>query len=208
MTFVTGMVDAVSFLALGSVFTANMTGNIVLLGFGIAGTGGLEVIGPLISLGMFALGACLGGILGFRLADRHPRHMLAAIGCEVWLVGAAAVFAAVVDVRANDPTGDAVIALLALAMGVRTATSRRLGVPDLTTTVVTLSVAGLAADSKLAGGSGEGSARRVAAASAVLVGAVAGALLLRISVAFALALAAGFSLVTLLLYLRAGRGHA
>ena len=37
MTAVTGVVDAVSFLALGHVFTANMTGNIVFLGFALAG---------------------------------------------------------------------------------------------------------------------------------------------------------------------------
>ena len=41
LTFTTGLVDAVSYLALGRVFTANMTGNVVLLGFGIAGSGGL-----------------------------------------------------------------------------------------------------------------------------------------------------------------------
>src|SRR2546430_7387323 len=40
LTFTTGLVDAVSYLGLGRVFTANMTGNIVFLGFGIAGSGG------------------------------------------------------------------------------------------------------------------------------------------------------------------------
>src|ERR1700760_2585652 len=37
MTAVTGLVDAVSFLSLGHVFTANMTGNIVLLAFASTG---------------------------------------------------------------------------------------------------------------------------------------------------------------------------
>ena len=50
LTFTTGLVDAVSYLGIGHVFTANMTGNIVFLGFGIAGSGGLPVIAPLVSL--------------------------------------------------------------------------------------------------------------------------------------------------------------
>jgi len=53
LTFTTGVVDAVSYLGLGHVFTANMTGNIVFLGFGIAGRGGLPVVAPLVSLGSF-----------------------------------------------------------------------------------------------------------------------------------------------------------
>src|SRR5260370_21189051 len=61
LTFSTGLIDAVSYLGLGRVFTANMTGNIVLLGFGIAGSGGLPVVAPLVSLGAFLAGAATGG---------------------------------------------------------------------------------------------------------------------------------------------------
>src|SRR5689334_19178871 len=63
LTFTTGLVDAVSYLGLGHVFTANMTGNIVFLGFGIAGGYGLPVVAPLVSLGAFLVGAGAGGIL-------------------------------------------------------------------------------------------------------------------------------------------------
>ena len=62
LTFTTGLVDAVSYLALGHVFAANMTGNIVLLGFGMAGSGGLPVLAPVISLATFLLGAGTGGV--------------------------------------------------------------------------------------------------------------------------------------------------
>lgn len=41
LTLLTGLVDAVSYLELGHVFVANMTGNVVFLGFTIAGAGGL-----------------------------------------------------------------------------------------------------------------------------------------------------------------------
>ena len=124
LTFTTGLVDAVSYLGIGHVFTANMTGNIVFLGFGIAGSGGLPVVAPLISLGAFLAGAGVGGVLASRVAQRHPQHLARALAVEVVLVGIAAVIAAAVKVRANAVSGDAVIALLALAMGVRNATVR------------------------------------------------------------------------------------
>src|SRR6266576_5917342 len=67
LTLTTGLVDAVSYLGLGRVFTANMTGNIVLLGFGVAGSGGLPVVAPIVSLGFFLLGAGGGRVLAERL---------------------------------------------------------------------------------------------------------------------------------------------
>ena len=43
LTLLTGLVDATSYLKLGHVFVANMTGNVVFLGFGIAGAGGISI---------------------------------------------------------------------------------------------------------------------------------------------------------------------
>jgi uncharacterized membrane protein YoaK (UPF0700 family) len=207
LTFTTGLVDAVSFLGLGRVFTANMTGNIVFLGFGIAGSGGLPVVSPLVSLGAFLLGAGGGGVLAERVGDRHPRHIASALGIEVSLIAVAAVLAVAVDVRPNELSGDVVISLLAFAMGVRNATVRRLGVPDLTTTVLTMTLTGLAADSPPAGGSGEGSARRIAAVLAMFAGALAGALLLKTSLVLPLVAAGGLALLAWLVYIPAARRH-
>jgi uncharacterized membrane protein YoaK (UPF0700 family) len=208
LTFTTGLVDAVSYLGLGRVFTANMTGNIVLLGFGMAGSVGLPVVAPLVSLGSFLLGSGAGGALAKRMGDRHPEHIARALAIEVSLIGIAAVLAAAVTVRPNAASGDIVIALLALAMGVRNATVRHIGVPDLTTTVLTMTLTGLAADSPVAGGSGKGSARRIAAVLAMLTGALAGALLLKTSLALPLAAAAGLALLTWLVYIPAARRGA
>jgi uncharacterized membrane protein YoaK (UPF0700 family) len=208
LTFTTGLVDAVSYLGLGRVFTANMTGNIVFLGFGIAGSGGLPVVAPLVSLGSFLVGAGAGGVLAARMGERHPNHMARALCIEVSLIGLAAVLAAAIDVQPNALSGYVVIASLALAMGVRNATVRRLRVPDLTTTVLTMTLTGLAADSRPAGGSGEGSIRRIAAVLAMLTGALAGALLLKSSLVLPLLAAAALALVTWLVYVPAARRAA
>jgi uncharacterized membrane protein YoaK (UPF0700 family) len=205
LTFSTGLVDAVSYLGLGHVFAANMTGNIVFLGFGIAGSGGLPVVAPLVSLGAFLAGSAVGGVLVERLGDRHAQHVARALGIEVALVLAAAIVAAATQVRPGTFAGYAVIALLALAMGVRNATARRLGVPDLTTTVLTMTLTGLAADSRVAGGSGEGSLRRSTAVLAMLCGALAGALLLEISLVLPLLAAAALALLAALVYVPVAR---
>ena len=97
------------------------------------------------------------------------------------------------------------IALLAFAMGVRNATVRRIGVPDLTTTVLTMTLTALASDSHLAGGPGKGELRRISAVLAMFCGALAGALLLKTSLVLPLAAAAGLALVTWLVYVPAAR---
>jgi uncharacterized membrane protein YoaK (UPF0700 family) len=210
LTFTTGVVDAVSYLGLGRVFTANMTGNVVLLGFGIVGGFGLPVLAPIVSLLAFLVGSAVGGELGRRLGDRHAVHISVALVIEVVLIAVCAVLTAAVTVHRNAFSGDAVIALLAFAMGVRNATVRRLAVPDLTTTVLTMTLTGLAADSRIAGGDGAGSARRIVAVVAMFAGACAGAGAVKASLTLALSIAAALALVTWVLYVpaavRAARG--
>ena len=205
LTFTTGLVDAASYLGLGRVFTANMTGNVVLLGFGLAGSGGLPVLSPIVSLVAFLMGAVLGGILAKRLLLRHPEHLGAALGVEVALIAVAAIIAAIVTVKPQSFSGDLLIALLAFAMGVRNATIRRIGVPELTTTVLTGTLTALAADSPLTGGTGRGLTRRTAAVLAMLTGAIVGALLVKSSLVLPLAAAAVLALVTWVVYMPAAR---
>jgi uncharacterized membrane protein YoaK (UPF0700 family) len=200
LTFSTGLIDAVSYLALGRVFTANMTGNIVLLGFGIAGSGGLPVVAPLVSLASFLLGAGAGGVLVKRLGSRHPVLVARALATEVSLLAVATFVAAATTVEPGHATAYVLIFLMASAMGVRNAVVRRIGVPDLTTTVLTMTLTALAAESRPAGGSGRGSVRRAAAVAAMLIGALVGALLLKASVWLPLGLAALIALATWLAY--------
>jgi len=67
LTVVSGFVDAVSFLGLGHVFTANMTGNVVLLGFAAAGAPGFSMAASLCALAAFVVGAVAGGRLARRV---------------------------------------------------------------------------------------------------------------------------------------------
>jgi uncharacterized membrane protein YoaK (UPF0700 family) len=92
---------------------------------------------------------------------------------------------------------------MALAMGVRNATVRRIGIPDLTTTVLTMTLTALAAESPLTGASGTGTLRRIAAVLAMFAGALAGALLLKTSLVLPLAAAAALAAATWLVYVPA-----
>ena len=122
LTFTTGVVDAVSYLGLGHVFTANMTGNIVLLGFGLAGAGHLPVLAPIVSLVAFLVGAAAAGRAGARMKNPHGARLTLALISETVLVAAAAVLNACVHSRSGTTAGYATIALVALAMGIRNAT--------------------------------------------------------------------------------------
>jgi uncharacterized membrane protein YoaK (UPF0700 family) len=196
LTAVTGFIDAVSYLALGHVFTANMTGNIVFLGFATAAVPGLSIARSSAALGAFAVGAIGGGLLAARMGGvGRQRCAGMAFGIEsILLVAAAAVALGAGNDLLHDPARlYALIALTGLAMGVRNATVRKLAERDLTTTVLTLTITGLAADSSLAGGKNPGWARRASSVGLMFAGALAGAWLLRYSLALPIAVAGAVS---------------
>ena len=190
LTAVTGFVDAVSYLALGHVFTANMTGNVVFLGFAMAAVPGLSIGRSGAALGAFVIGAAIGGRLAAWMGS-GPRHRWTSLGFGIeamLLLAAAAVAAGAGDDLLRDPARlYRLIALTGLAMGVRNAVVRKVAERDLTTTVLTLTITGIAADSSLAGGSNPGWTRRALSVALMFAGAAAGALLLRYSVALPLA---------------------
>jgi uncharacterized membrane protein YoaK (UPF0700 family) len=198
MTAVTGLVDAVSFLSLGRVFTANMTGNIVLLAFATVHVPGLSIARSLTALLAFLVGAILGGrVMARASADSQTRFAAQAFLLEVAFLLAASFCA--IGYRANLLEGSfqpfALIALTALAMGTRNAAVRKLAIPDLTTTVLTLTITGIGADSSLANGNNPRLARRLAAVGAMFLGAALGAIVIHYSISAALWLATAISAV-------------
>ena len=171
LSLTTGLVDAASVLGLGKVFTANMTGNIVFLGFALAGAPGFVVAPGLMALVTFMAGALVAGRLGRSMGGRPLRRwLLTAAFFEVALLWGAAAIALCFDVADQAPQWAlyAIIAATAIAMGFRNATIRQLKVPDLTTTVLTLTITGIAADSSLAGGGNLNWGRRIGSVAAIL----------------------------------------
>jgi uncharacterized membrane protein YoaK (UPF0700 family) len=176
----TGLVDAIGVLGLGKVFTANMTGNIVFLGFAVARTPNFHAISYLVAISMFLLGALAAGRTSRAYAGRAlGPWMIASALAEAGLLWAAAFVAIGFDIALQSPNWRlySIIALTAAAMGFRNATVRQLKVPDLTTTVLTMTLTGLAADSSLAGGANPNWLRRTSGVLAIFLGATVGALL-------------------------------
>lgn len=178
LTLVTGLVDAFSYLALGRVFVANMTGNVVFLGFSLAGASGFSVAASLVSLAAFTVGAALGGRLAHGMPGHRGRLLLAVTAAQTALVVAAWVLAATTGLPARGGRRAALIVLLGLAMGGQNAVVRKLAVPDLTTTVLTMTITGMASDGRLGGGSDAKAGGRLLSAAAMFLGALAGAALI------------------------------
>jgi uncharacterized membrane protein YoaK (UPF0700 family) len=155
-----------------------MTGNVVFLGFAVADAREFSVPASLAAMGAFLAGALVGGRIGSSAGHHRGRLLATATYIQIALVGTALV----VSKMSVDTDGDVVryllIVLLALAMGLQNAVARRLGVPDLTTTVLTLTLTGLAADSRMAGGKGPNPRRRLLATATMFLGAAVGAFLL------------------------------
>jgi uncharacterized membrane protein YoaK (UPF0700 family) len=165
LTFVTGLIDAASVLGLGHVFVANMTGNVVFLGFSLLGQGSIAPASAALALGGFLLGALSGGWFA--------RSARLRVGLLIE-VAALALATVALLLGASSPL---IVFILSFAMGQRNAVVRALAVPDMTTTVLTLTLTGIAADSSLGGGANPRFGRRVASVAAMLLGAAAGALL-------------------------------
>ncbi len=207
LTVVSGLLDAVSYLGLGHVFTANMTGNVVLIGFAAAGAPGFSGTANLTALGSFLVGAVVTGRIALVVPERRTLLLVAMI-VEGGLTGGAAVVAATVPAVGTVWPRFTVIALLAFAMGMRNAAVRRAGVPDMTTTVLTTTLTGLASDSTLAGGLNPYAGRRAMSVACMLAGAIAGAtLVLHVGPAWPLALASALVLATAVLFARRAPLH-
>jgi len=190
-TAITGLIDAISYLALGHVFTANMTGNVVFLAFAVAGAPGLSITRSLTALIAFLIGALIGGRVATRLSEIFtPSWITTALSLESVLLLAATL--AAINFRGSSGSSFqlySIIVLTACAMGIRNATVRKMAIPDLTTTVLTLTITGLAADSRFAGGTSPRWRRRLLAVLLMFAGAAIGTLLLRRSLVLPLATA-------------------
>ncbi len=154
LTLAAGHVDALGYLALGGVFTANMTGNTVLLGLHVSLEQGAAVVRSLVALGGFGAGLLIGALVVERRRESTPwpPAVTWALGLEAAILGAFAVGFALTGPARERPELHGLILLSAVAMGIQSAAVRRLNVPGIATTymtgTLTSAVTGLVARSR------------------------------------------------------------
>jgi uncharacterized membrane protein YoaK (UPF0700 family) len=190
LTFATGLVDSISVLKLGHVFVANMTGNVIFLGFWFVPHSGIDLTAAVVAFVSFLFGTIIGGRFARHLGHEVRLWLTAALGTEIVVLATLAVLAGS-GVLAYTGTGRLLlIAGLATAFGSQSVAARRFGIQELSTTVLTATIVGIGADSRLAGGTGQREKLRYAVVLTMCGGAVLGATLSRFVVAPVIGLAA------------------
>ena len=198
LTFTTGIVDAVGYLGLDRVFTGNMTGNVVILGMALTGADDLPVVGPIIALVLFMIGAAVAG----RTLRKQPVGWNTRNTVLFGVVGLILLVAALpaLLLERSETVNFAITGALGLAMGMQAGAARHIGVKDVTTVVVTSTLVGLAFDSRFGGGTGNQPwFRRAGAVLLIGLGAAVGALLLHVHVGLGMAVAAVITLAVAVL---------
>jgi uncharacterized membrane protein YoaK (UPF0700 family) len=208
LTVVTGLVDSFSYLVLGHVFVANMTGNVVFLAFALAGAKGFSIVSSLLAITAFLVGSLAGGVLISRMGSNRGRLFSVSTAVQVLLVG----IAAIVTLFSPNPVpttyGYVLIAILSITLGIQNTAVRKLGVPDLTTTVLTLTITGIGADSRIVGGSGSKAGRRLLSVVSMFLGAFIGTLLiLYVSIGYPLLVVSAITVVVAALARIFSRGN-
>ncbi|MFD8150346.1 DUF1275 family protein [Streptomyces sp. NPDC059720] len=149
LTVLAGAVDAISFLTMGKVFCALATGNVLFLSFALAGDGDIPVARPVTAIGAFVAGAALAALALKAVAERGRAWFPAGLVCEAVLLvaaGAVALWRHGTQAAADAGQDHAVIALVALAMGVRASTVLRVRVPGMPTQLSQTAMAELVND--------------------------------------------------------------
>jgi uncharacterized membrane protein YoaK (UPF0700 family) len=156
LSFSAGMYEAICFLAFGKVFAGFQTGNLVFLGFGVAGTrppSGPNPVTVVISLAAFAAGVVLaipilkgfggGQETGRNVSQVWPRPV--SIALAIAFILQAAFFAVWITTTSPASLAYILIALAAFAMGLQANAIRSLNVPGISTTAFTATFVDLVA---------------------------------------------------------------
>ena len=173
LTVASGAVDAISYFGLGKIFSAFMTGNIVYLGFGIAGIERPDVVPVIFALSMFAAGSYVGlriTTVSAKESGLWPPAMTVLLALVA--IAESASLAVWLATTGHPPGAvcDVLIALFSLAMGIQTAAVRSLGVQGVFTTAGTFTLVALTGTF-----AGSRSRAEIPRLAGVLVGLVAGA---------------------------------
>ncbi|WP_264674006.1 YoaK family protein [Planctomonas psychrotolerans] len=195
LTFSTGVIDAVGYLGLDRVFTGNMTGNVVILGMALVGADDLPILGPVVALVLFMLGATISGTALRSLKAGWSNRTTVLLAIVAGLLAAAGGSMYLMPDERPEPAALAVTGALGLAMGMQAGAARHIAVKDVTTVVVTSTLVGLAFDSRLMRGTGDLWKRRFGAVALIGAGAAVGAALLNVHIGLGMIAAAVVTVV-------------
>jgi uncharacterized membrane protein YoaK (UPF0700 family) len=178
LAFSAGAVDAVALIAL-SVFTAVMTGNLVLLGIAVGHAAVQSAVRSSIALIAYVVGVLAGArIVGAAASgELWPARATRALAVESALLAAFFVGWIAGGAQPEGAVAGALIGLSGLAMGLQATTTRSIA-PGVSTTYVTGALTSLLSELSVLGNAGADAGRRGIIVLALLAGAVTGAVVL------------------------------
>ncbi len=200
LTFATGLADAISILVLGHVFVANMTGNVIFLGFWLAPRSNIDLTAVVVALPTFVCTTIVSGRLMRQFGDRARAWITTVLATEIALLLSLSVLAGAGVLHYHDNTKLIMIALLAVTFGLQHSSARQFGIQELSTTVLTSTIVSLGLDSHLAGGTGARRKLRLGVVVTMCAGAFFGATMSRFVVAPVFAMTAAVVAASLLIF--------
>jgi len=183
LTFATGLADSISILVLGHVFVANMTGNVIFLGFWLAPKTNIDLTAVVVALPTFVCTTIISGRLSRHFGARTRPWITTVLGTEIALLVALSILAGTGALRYHDNTKLIMIGMLAVTFGLQHSSARQFGIQELSTTVLTSTIVSLGLDSHLAGGTGAREKLRFSVVFTMCAGAFLGATMSRYVVA-------------------------
>jgi uncharacterized membrane protein YoaK (UPF0700 family) len=183
LTFATGLADSISILVLGHVFVANMTGNVIFLGFWLAPKTSIDLTAVAVALPTFVCTTILSGRLQRLFGERTRPWISTVLATEIALLAALSILAGAGVLHYHDNSKLIMIGVLAVTFGLQHSSARQFGIQELSTTVLTSTIVSLGLDSRLAGGTGEREKLRLSVVFTMCAGALVGATMSRFVVA-------------------------
>jgi uncharacterized membrane protein YoaK (UPF0700 family) len=183
LTLATGLADSISILVLGHVFVANMTGNVIFLGFWLAPRTSIDLTAVVVALPTFICTTIVSGRLSRHFGVRTRPWIVTVLATEIVLLMTLSVLAGTGVLRYHDNSKLIMIAILAVTFGLQHSSARQFGIQELSTTVLTSTIVSLGLDSRLAGGTGERQKLRLTVVITMCAGAFVGATMTRYVVA-------------------------
>jgi uncharacterized membrane protein YoaK (UPF0700 family) len=201
LTFATGLADSISILVLGHVFVANMTGNVIFLGFWLAPKSTIDLTAVVVALPTFVCTTIVSGRLARHFGDRTRPWISTVLSAEIALLVALAILAGTGALHYHDDTKLIMIGMLAVTFGLQHSSARQFGIQELSTTVLTSTIVSLGLDSRLAGGTGAREKLRLSVVFTMCAGAFFGATMSRYVVAPVFVVTAAVIATSLLIFL-------